>query len=111
MTLPNVDHVLMGLIVAFDAETGDVLQVHQKIVETEDGEAVVSKDITAEESDSVRAVAARLFPRRRVAVIVVPPEVVPPEGQRVRYHVDPQTRKLRVESLCDPHLEAGFSSQ
>ena len=103
MTLPNVDHVLVGVVVAFDAETGDVLHCHEKIVETVEGRPAFSSEITSDECEKIRATTAQTFPRRRVDVTVAPPEMGPREGERVRYHVDPVTRKLRKRvKVSDP---------
>ena len=108
MSFPNIDNKLVGLIVAFDAETGDVLHIHQKFVETVDGRAGYSEDVTPDEHEEIRADTARCHPRRRVDVIVAPPELGPREGEAfLRYHVDPMTRRLRKEAACDPCLEAG----
>jgi hypothetical protein len=49
VSFPNIDNKLVGLIVAFDAETGDVLHIHQKLVETVDGKAGYSTDIAPDE--------------------------------------------------------------
>ncbi len=46
MGFPNINLKLVGAIVAFDAETGDVLHFHQKFVETVDGMPGYSEDIT-----------------------------------------------------------------
>ena len=106
MSLPNIDHRLVGVVVAFDADTGDVLHVHQKFVEVVDGEPSYSTEMTPDECEEIRAEAARYHPRQRVDVIMPPPELVQRDGEApVRYHVDPMTRKLRVEPLCDPRLK------
>jgi hypothetical protein len=107
MTFPNIDHMLVGVVVAFDADTGEVLDVHEKFVETVDGKPGCATDITRIECEEIRADAARSFPHRRVDVIAGSSEM----GQReeeapVRYRVDPMTRKLRVEPEGDLILEA-----
>jgi hypothetical protein len=106
-TVPKLDHALAGFVVAFDTETGDVLHVRERLVETIDGKPVNATQITPDECEEVRAEAARNAPRRRVDVIVAPPDAGHPEGERVRYHVDPMTRKLRIEAECDPRFTRG----
>jgi hypothetical protein len=96
------DHMLVGVVVAFDAETGDVFHIHQKIVETTDGKPAFSPEITTEEREKIRADAARDNPRRRVDVMVAPPEMAPSQGELVSYHVDPMTRKLRKLKIREP---------
>jgi len=105
MSIPKIDHRLVGVVVAFDAETGDVLHVHKKFVETCDGEPSCSTDITPEEREEIRSEAARCHSRRRVDVLVAPPEPSEREDEApLRYHVDPMSRKLRTEPQCDPRL-------
>jgi hypothetical protein len=101
--VPKFDLVLAGVIVAFDAETGDPLHVHEKYVETVDDKPICSAEITSDECEKIRAEATRNYPRRRVDVITERPELDELEGQFRRYHVDPMTRRLRVETECDPH--------
>lgn len=106
MSIPKIDHRLAGVVVAFDAETGDVLHVHKKFVETCDGEPSCSTDITPEEREEIRSDAARCHSRRRVDVLVAPPELGEREDEApLRYHVDPMSRKLRTEPQCDPRLK------
>lgn len=103
MSFPNIDNKLVGLIVAFDAETGDVLHIHQKLVETVDGKAGYSTDIAPDEWEEIRSDShadAWTF-------VVAPPELGQREGEAfIRYHVNPMTGKLRKEQRCDPRLEA-----
>ncbi len=108
--IPKLDHMLTGFVVAFDAETGDVLRVLETSVETVDGKPTHAAEITPAECEKVRAEAARNSPRRRVDVITAPPDMEQPEGELVRYHVDPMTRKLRVEPECDPRFNARLLS-
>ena len=97
-TFPKIDHVLVGIVVAFDADTGEVLDINEKFVEIVDGKPGYGTEITPTECEEVRADTARSFPHRRVDLVVAPPEMVQREGEApVRYHVDPMTRKLRVE--------------
>lgn len=77
MTFPKkIDHIFVGTVVAYDADTGEVLDVVEKFVETEDGTPGYTKpQITSIECDEIRAEAVRSFPQRRVDVIVGPPEM------------------------------------
>ena len=107
MTHPKIDHVLAGIVVAFDAETGDVLHVHEKIVETVDGQPGCATEISSEECEEISrrdrprlapAGGSTFSPRRRKW-----------SNGRTRspsdYHVDPMTRELRVERRCGSPLE------
>ena len=96
---------LVAVVVAFDTKTGDVLHTHQKIVETVDGKPVFRTEITPDECEEIRADLARALPRRRVGVIVAPPEMGPREGERIWYHVDPKTRKMRKLKVSEPEFE------
>lgn len=104
MTTPNVDHVLVGVVFAFDAETGDVLHIHEKFVETVDGKPAYPAEITPDECEEIRVEATRTYPRRRIDAIIAPPEMAQRRG--VRYLVDPMTREVREEPECDPGFEA-----
>jgi hypothetical protein len=112
MTVPEIDHMLVSIAVAFDAETGDVLHVHEKFVETVDGKPCCTAEVTPDECEKIRAEAALAHPRRRVDIVTAPPELGQREDEMpVRYHVDPMTRKLRTEPERDPRLGAGFTSR
>jgi hypothetical protein len=80
-------------------------------VETVDGDYACTIEMTAEECEEIRSDTARSHSRRRVDVIVAPPELNQRETMvPVRYHVDPLTRKMRVDPLCDPLLDPTFLS-
>jgi hypothetical protein len=94
----NIDFVSAGLIVTFEADTGDVLHIREKIVETVDGKPGCSIKITNEECEQLREKIARDHAGRRVDAIVASPDtenyaLIGPK----RYLVDPMTRKLRIE--------------
>ena len=116
---PKFDIALVGIIVAFDPETGDPLHVHEEHVETIDDRPICSVEITAEDCEKIREEAIKRYPRRRIDVISALPEDLisaRPEGVigarpevgglivKRRYHVDPMTRKLRMETESDFHL-------
>ena len=104
----KIDHIFVGTVVAFDTDTGEVLDVVEKFVETEDGTPGYTKpQITSIECDEIRAEAVRSFPQRRVDVIVGPPQMDQgEEGASLHYHVDPNTQKLRIEPERDLIREA-----
>ena len=109
MALPKkIDHIFVGTVVAFDIDTGEVLDVVEKFVETEDGTPGYTKpQITSIECDEIRAEAVRSFPQRRVDVIVGPPRMDQgEEGASLHYYVDPNTQKLRIEPERDLIREA-----
>jgi hypothetical protein len=116
---PRFDIALVGIVVAFDPETGDALHVHEEYVETIDDRPICSVEITAEDCEKIRQEAIKAYPRRRIDVISARPEDMigaRPEGAigarpevdglivKRRYHVDPMTRKLRMETETDFQL-------
>jgi len=117
--VPRFDIALAGIIVAFDPETGDALHVHEEHVETIDDRPICSVEITAEDCEKIREEAIKRYPRRRIDVISARPEDLisarpdgvigerPEVGGQIvkrRYHVDPMTRKLRMETESDFQL-------
>jgi hypothetical protein len=101
-TFPKIDHVLVGVVIAFDSDTGEVLDVNEKFAETVDGKPGYARDITSVECEDLRADVARSFPQRAIAVISAPPETTQRGGQvSFRYHVDPKNRKVSVEPERD----------
>jgi len=94
MASQKIDNVATGLVVAFDADTGDVVHVHERLVESVDGAAVKADLPDAETCESIRCQAAEAHPRRRIDAIAVAADAVPSEEGR-RLHVDPMTRQLR----------------
>ena len=106
-TFPKIDHVLGGVVIAFDSDTGDVLDVNEKFVETVDGKPGYASEITSVECDDLRADVARSFIHRAIDVVIAPPETAQSEGQvLIRYHVDPKNRKVSVEPERDLISEA-----
>jgi hypothetical protein len=94
----------VGLVVAFDADTGEVLHVHEKLVETVDGAPNCRTEITSEECSEIREMAAQSHCNRRVDVIT---EMGPKdEDVHYRYRVDPMTRVLRAERQTDRRKQA-----
>jgi len=110
------DIALVGTIVAFDPETGDALHIHEEHVETIDDKPTLYTEITADDCEKIREEAIKRYPRRRIDVISARPEEMlstRPEGVirarpevgglmvKRRFHVDPMTRKLRMETEPD----------
>jgi hypothetical protein len=102
---PEIGRARVGLIVAFDADTGEVLHVHEKVVETVDDVPGCATEITSDECNEIRRMAAQEHCTRRVDVIT---EMGPSEEDDLhyRYHVDPMTRELRAERQVDPRRQA-----
>ena len=101
-TFAKIDHVLVGAVIVFDSDTGDVLDVNEKFVETVDGKPGYASEITSVECDDLRANVARSFTQRAIDVVIAPPETAQSEGQvPVRYRVDPKNRKVNVEPERD----------
>jgi hypothetical protein len=103
VTQQNTNLERVGLIIAFDADTGEVLHVHEKVVETVDGSAGYSTEITSEECGEIRELAAQDHCNRRVDVIT--DKRPSDEDLRYHYHVDPMTRVLRAERAIDPKVQ------
>jgi hypothetical protein len=106
-TFPKVDHVLAGVVIAFDSDAGEVLDVNEKFVETVNGKLGYASEITSVECEDLRADVARSFTQRAIDVVIAPPETAQSEGQvPFRYHVDPKNRKVSVEPERDLISEA-----
>src|SRR5262249_6868861 len=106
-TFPKIDHVLVGVAIAFDSDTGEVLDANETFVETVDGKPGYASEITSVECDDLRADVARSFTRRAIDVVIAPPETARSEGQGpFRYHDDPKNRKVSVEPERDLISEA-----
>jgi hypothetical protein len=126
------DIALVGTIVAFDPETGEALHVHEEHIETIDDKPIYSATIATDDCEKIREEAIKRYPRRRIDVISARPEdmisALPedmisalPEGVigarpeigglivKRRYHVDPMTRKLRMETESDFQLLEQFA--
>ena len=102
-TFPKIDHVLVGAVVAFDSDTGEVLDVSEKFVESVDGKPGYASEITAVDRQDLLADVARSFPQRAIDVVIAPPATAHSQGQvPVRYRVDPKNRKVSVEPERDP---------
>jgi len=99
-TKDRIDHVALGVIVAFDPETGDPLHVHEEFSETAEGSACATS-FTEDEVEHVRAEAVERHPRRRIDVVTAPPEAQGPQQSNLgdpgftAYRVDPMKRQIR----------------
>jgi hypothetical protein len=101
-TFPKIDHVLAGVVIAFDSDTGDVLDVNEKFVETVDGKPGYASGITTVDCEDLLSDVARSFPQRAIDVVIAPPEKADSQGQvPLRYRVDPKNRKVSVEPERD----------
>jgi hypothetical protein len=101
-TFPKIDHVLVGAVVAFDSDTGEVLDVNEKFVESVDGKPGYASEITTVDREDLLADVARSFPQRAIGIVIAPPETAQSQGQvSFRYHVDPKNRKVSVEPESD----------
>ncbi len=118
------DIALVGTVVAFDPETGEALHVHEEHIETIDDKPIYSAAIATDDCEKIREEAIKRYPRRRIDVISARPEDMIsalPEGVigarpeigglivKRRYHVDPMTRKLRMETESDFQLLEQFA--
>jgi hypothetical protein len=101
-TFPKIDHVLVGAVVAFDSDTGEVLDVTEKFVESVDGKPGYASEITTVDREDLLADVARSFPHRAIDVVIAPPDTAHIQGQvPIRYHVDPKSRKVSVQPERD----------
>lgn len=106
-TFPKIDHVLVGVVIAFDSDTGEVLDVNERFVETVAGKPGYASEITSVECEDLSADVARSYPQRAIDVVIAPPETAQSEGQvPFRYHVDPKDRKVSAEPERDLISEA-----
>jgi hypothetical protein len=104
MAQRNIGRERVGLVVAFDADTGEVLHVHEKLVETVDGTPSCRAEITSEECSEIREMVAQNHCNRRVDVIT---EKGPSDEEvHYRYRVDLMMRVLRAERQTDPRKQA-----
>ena len=92
--MKSFDNVMTGVIVAFDAETGDVVSVHETFTEVVDGAKPALTLPDAAACERIRGEAAEANPRRRIDAVAVAPDAVPEDGSR--FHVDPFTRTPRA---------------
>lgn len=105
----RIDHIAVGVIVAFDPDTGDALHVHEEYSEVVDG-AACSTEFTQDDVERVRAEAVERYPRRRIDVVTAPPEVTGAQRSNLgdpgfaSYRVDPMTRKIRREPETNVEL-------
>jgi hypothetical protein len=101
-TFPKIDHVLAGVVIAFDSDTGEVLDVNEKFVESVNGKLGYASEITTVDREDLLSDVARSFPQRAIDVVIAPPEKADSQGQvPFRYHVDPKNRKVSVEPERD----------
>jgi hypothetical protein len=113
---PKFDITLLGTVVAFDPETGDTLHIHEEHVETINGAPTYPAGISSDDCEKIREEVIKRYPRRRIDVLSARREDIigaSPEGGirsrpevggliiKRRYHVDPMTRKLRMETEPD----------
>ena len=104
MKIKKIDHVSAGLIVAFDADTGEVVLIREKIIETVDGKPACKVKISSKECEQVREKAAHRRPGCRVEAVVAPSDTENHDhnGPK-RYNVDPVSRKLWIEIVPEAH--------
>jgi hypothetical protein len=100
-TFPRIDHVLAGVVIAFDSDTGEVLDVNEKFVESVNGKLGYASGITTVDCEDLLSDAARSFPQRAIDVVIAPPEKAGQGQVPFRYHVDPKNRKVSVDPERD----------
>jgi hypothetical protein len=93
MHKPQIDNVSAGYVIAYDAKGGDVLWVHEKIVEVIRGREERPIRISEAEREQVRVEAGQVFRGRAVEVLIAPQGFALREN--VRISVDPDTKVLR----------------
>jgi hypothetical protein len=107
MRNPRIDNVSAGYIFAYDAETGDVLWTHEKIVEVVRDREERPARVTETECEQVRAEAARVFRDRKVKALIAPQGFA--LGENMRISIDPQKKTLREEKEAHRDLADRFS--
>ena len=86
------------ILVAFDIETGEVVQVHEWIVDRLLG----NTHPTRKERDALRKKAMDAFPSRAIDVTAARPMLRWPEAD-MRYRVNPATRLAHAEAVPNTH--------
>lgn len=96
------DIVLTGIIFAYDTDTGDVVHIDEIHEEVADGEEEKLRRAPCQaDCDTIRELAAADHPRRKIDVLAVAAadEVEVPSAGRVRFHVDPVTKRMRTTAM------------
>lgn len=93
MAHPKIDNVVTGLVLAFDADTGDVVHVHERLAESIDGAEVKQTLVDRDTCEAIRCEVADVHPRRRIDAIAVSADIAGAEEGTL--HVDPMTRQAR----------------
>ena len=88
-----------GTVVVFDAGNGEVLHVHEKIVETEGGNSDKKCKVKSRECEEVRAQIAAECRGRRVDAVIAPRDLVPGPGEH--YCVDALNRTVFLKKDCN----------
>lgn len=93
MEANKIDNLVSTVVVAYDADTGDVVYVHEELVEVAVGERATRSSCDAELETDIREEARRCFPQRRIETLVTDPGDTPEEG--MRFEVELACRKVR----------------
>lgn len=99
MTERNIQLEHAGTVVVFDAMTGEVLHVHEKIVEIERGNSGKKCKVKNRECEEVRAQIAAECPGRRIDAVIAPRDMVPGPGEH--YCVDALNRTVFLKKDCN----------
>lgn len=95
----NMDNIVSRVVVAYDAKTGEVMHIHEELIEVVAGTSTPTPESTPSSSNDkdleteIREEARRFFPQRSIETLVVDPEDAPMEG--MRFEVELACRKLR----------------
>ena len=98
-TSTEIDFASVGIIVAYDKETGEVLHVHEKIVEVTNGEYHCGDHITQEERDEILDEVATRESSRKVSIIEGSSDMGIAQEKPVRYRIDLETQTLHLAPL------------
>ena len=102
MNIPHeIDLVSVGIIAAYDKDTGEVLHVHETIVEVTNGEYHCGDHITEQECEDIKRQIAEKCKDRNIEIVDGPPELGMAQDRPVRYRVDLKNRSVSVEPVED----------
>ena len=91
---PNrIDNLVSTVVVAYDAETGEVVYLHEQLIEVPLGASAPRSSCDAELETEIREEARKCYPQRRIETLVADSGDIPEEG--MRFEVELACRKIR----------------
>ena len=97
--MTTIDFVSVGVIAVFDQDSGEVLHVHEKIVEVTDGAYKCGSEISEDERRELQEKIAAQHSDRRIDSVIAGAEFGHALGRPVNYRVEPGSRSLHADPL------------